>query len=98
MAEETLRLGTDDQELLEQVRVLGAATAIELAVKTLRQPDEVRPKVEWLREAGLLKVRRRNSDYERNIYLLTPEGEEYTTPVGPSDGPGRVRVRRHVSE
>jgi len=81
MAEETLRLGTDDQELLEQVQVLGAATAIELAVKTLRQPDEVRPKLEWLYQAGLLKVRHRNKGYERNIYLLTPEGRQYATRV-----------------
>jgi predicted transcriptional regulator len=82
MAEETLQLSADDQELLEQVRHLGAATAIELAVKTLRQPDEVRPKLEWLHQAGLLKVRRRNKGYERNIYLLTPEGKQYVALTG----------------
>ncbi len=67
MAEETLRLGTDDQELLEQVRVLGAATAIELAVKTLRQPDEGRPKLEWLFQAGVPEGRPRNKRHERHI-------------------------------
>lgn len=78
---ETLKLDDDTDELLEQVEDLGAATAIELAVKTTKQPDEVRPKLERLRQAGLLKVRRRHSksDYERDIYLLSPEGEHRVT-------------------
>jgi predicted transcriptional regulator len=96
MAKETLQLSADDQELLEQVRVLGAATGIELAVKTLRQPDEVRPELERLHQAGLLKIRRRNSDYEPDIYLLTPEGKYYAVEVKVGDQPGRVR--RRVSE
>lgn len=93
MAKETLQLSADDQELLEQVRVLGAATGIELAVKTLRQPDEVRPELERLHQAGLLKIRRRNSDYEPDIYLLTPEGKYYAVQVKVGDRPGRVRHR-----
>lgn len=90
MGEESLLLSAEDQELLAQVLKLGAATAIELAVKTLRQPDEVRPELERLHQAGLLKVRHRKSDYERNIYLLTPEGKQYAALTG--------RARRRVDE
>lgn len=93
MGEASLPLNVEDQELLAQVLELGAATAIELAVKTLRQPDEVRPELERLHQAGLLKVRHRNSDYERNIYLLTPEGKQYVALAGAGDRPGRVRRR-----
>lgn len=91
MAEETLQLSADDQELLAQVRNLGAATAIELAVKTLRQPDEVRPELERLHQAGLLKIRRRNSDYEPDIYLLTPEGKQYVALTGLGNRSAPVR-------
>lgn len=82
MGEVTLQLSPEDQDLLAQVGELGAATAIELAVKTLRQPDEVRTELERLYQAGLLKVRRRNSNYERYIYLLTAEGKQYVTLAG----------------
>jgi len=73
-------LSEEDRELLEQIQRLGAATPIELAVKTLRQPDEVRPELERLQQAGLVKVRHRHSGYERNIYLLTSEGRHYANP------------------
>lgn len=78
--DQSVQLTGEDQELLTEIEELGAATAIELAVRTLHQPDEVRPKLEQLRQAGLLKVRSRNSDYEPNIYLLTSEGKEYVRP------------------
>ncbi len=82
MSNESSELTAEDQALLAQVQQLGAATAIEVAVKTLRQPGEVRTDLEQLYQAGLLKVRRRDSDYERNIYLLTPEGRQYAEPAG----------------
>jgi len=93
MGEETSQLSIEDQELLEQVRALGAATAIELAVKTLRQPDEVRPELERLHQSGLLKVRRRKGDYEPNIYLLTSEGKQHAAQVKVGSQPGRARRR-----
>jgi len=88
-----LRLTDEDHELLAQVEELGAATPIELAVKTLRKPDEVRPELVRLEKAGLLKVRRRKSDYEPEIYLLTPEGESYVAQVKARGLPGRIRRR-----
>jgi DNA-binding PadR family transcriptional regulator len=87
--EQPMQLTSEDQELLTEIEELGAATAIEVAVRTLHQPDEVRPKLEQLRQAGLLKVRRRNSDYEPNIYLLTSEGRDYVRPD---------RTRRQVDD
>jgi DNA-binding MarR family transcriptional regulator len=83
MPDDPSELTVEDQALLAQVQQLGAATAIELAVKTLRQPDKVRPELERLHQAGLLKVRQRDSDYERNIYLLTQEGRQYADLAGP---------------
>ncbi len=93
MGERILRLNAKDQELLGQVLELGAATAIEVAVKTLRQPDEVRPELERLHQSGLLKVRRRKGDYEPNIYLLTAEGKQYAAQVKVGSQPGRARRR-----
>lgn len=83
MPDEPSEFTAEDQALLAKVQQLGAATAIELAVKTLRPPDKVRPELERLHRAGLLKVRQRDSDYERNIYLLTQEGRHYADPAGP---------------
>jgi DNA-binding MarR family transcriptional regulator len=89
---EEWQLSEEDRELLAQIETLGAATPIEVAVKTLRQPDEVRPKLEQLYQAGLLQRHRRRSDYEPHIYLLTPEGKRYAAGSVADHGSPRRRT------
>lgn len=78
MDEDRLPITSEDEELLDQIEELGAASTIELAVKTLRQPEDVQPELKRLHEAGLVKTRRGSSEYTGDIYLLTREGRRYT--------------------
>jgi DNA-binding MarR family transcriptional regulator len=69
-------LSEEDLAVLEQLSEIRAATPTELAVRMRRMTEDIEPHLKRLHTKGLVQVRARQSDYEREIYHLSPAGRE----------------------
>ena len=98
MARRRRQISNDDRTALAVMELLEASADVpqrRIAALTGVNLAKVNFILRRLIDKGFVKLKRvrENPHKLRYLYLLTPEGEEYITPVGSSDGPGRVRRR-----
>ena len=66
-------LSAEEIRLVATLDEIGPATPIELALRVLEQPDQLRPQLRRLRDAGWLDVKQRQG-YETEIYFVSKKG------------------------
>ena len=69
-------LTEQDIELLEELHKVGAATPMELEIKTGRIGDDLEGELKRLRERGLVEARSIKGGYEQEIYLVSRAGRK----------------------
>jgi predicted transcriptional regulator len=67
-------LTEQDIELLEELHKAGAATPMELEIKTGRIGDDLEEVLKRLRKRGLVVARSTKGGYEKEIYLVSRAG------------------------
>jgi predicted transcriptional regulator len=69
-------LTEQDIDLLVALNKAGAATPIQLEIKTGRIGDDIGMRLEHLLERGLVETRPTNGGYEKYIYLVSRAGRK----------------------
>jgi predicted transcriptional regulator len=75
-ARQYIGLTEQDIDLLETLQKAGAATPMELEIKTDRIGDDLENQLERLRDRGLVEARETKGGFENHIYLVSRAGRK----------------------
>ena len=75
-ANQYVGLTEQDIELLVALNKVGAATPMQLEIKTGRIGDDLEDQLEHLLERGLVESRELKNGYEKHIYLVSHAGRK----------------------
>jgi predicted transcriptional regulator len=75
-ARQYVGLTEQDIDLLELLQTVGAATPMELEIKTGRIGDNLEGQLDHLLERGLVESRETKGGFEHHIYLVSRSGRK----------------------